>query len=97
MSSRRPPIDYTVPSFPSLYNPLPPGRYEAYYLYYTSDIWRFTLYWSFIFYIATHVAVTTCAMAMQGRSWRILCIVPLLYLFVGGLEAFMAGSIVGGL
>ena len=60
-------------------------------------MWRFTLYWSFIFYVATHFSVATCALAMQGRSWRILCFVPLLYLFVGGLEAFLAGSIVGGL
>lgn len=96
MATNRVPVDYEVPPFPSLYNPLPPGRYEAYYLYYTEDIWRFTLYWSFIFYAATHATVAACAMAMQCRNWRIFWALPIIYLVIGGLEAFLAGSIVGG-
>ncbi|OJJ31003.1 hypothetical protein ASPWEDRAFT_119895 [Aspergillus wentii DTO 134E9] len=95
MANNRVPINYQIPSFPSLYDPLPTHHTLAYYLYYTQDIWRFTLFWTLIFYAATHLTVAACALAMQCRSWRICLAVPLVYIVIGGLEALLAGSIVG--
>lgn len=93
--SARAPISYHVPSFPSLYNPRPGSDHQAYYLYYTSDIWRFTLFWTMILFGGTHLCVAICAAVMQCRSWKVICAVPVLYLVVGALEAVLSGSIVG--
>ncbi|CAG7920710.1 unnamed protein product [Penicillium olsonii] len=95
MANNRVPINYEVPSFPSLYDPLPSHHQQAYYLYYTKDIWRFTLFWTFVFYAATHLTVAGCAVITQCRNWKVIWIVPLVYTFVAGLEGLLAGSIVG--
>lgn len=42
------------------------------------------------------MAVAACALVMQGRDWKICLAVPIVYAVVGGLEAVLAGSIVGG-
>ena len=95
MADNRVPINYETPSFPSLYNPLVAPFDRAYYLYYTDDIWRFTLYWTLIFYAATHLTVAGCAVLVHRRKWSVIWVVPLVYTIVAGLEAFLAGSIVG--
>jgi hypothetical protein len=95
MAGNRVPINYETPSFPSLYDPVPSHHKEAYYLYYTKDIWRYTLYWTLIFYAATHLPVATCTVLSHGRNWSVIWLVPLLYSFVAGLEGVLAGSIVG--
>lgn len=95
MSSSRVPINYQTPGFPSLYDPLPSHHKEAYYLYYTKDIWRFTLFWTLIFYGATHLTVAGCASLTHCRNWSVIWLVPLLYTFIAGLEALLSGSIVG--
>lgn len=43
------------------------------------------------------MAAAGYAMVMQWRSWKVIWIVPVIYTVIGGLEAFIAGSIVGGL
>lgn len=60
-----PPLSYTVPPFPSLYWPLKPSVGEAKYLYYVTDIWRFTLYWTFITTGGAHIITSTWAVGMQ--------------------------------
>ena len=62
------PLEYNTPPFPSLYWPIraPPGA--AQYLYYTTDIWRFTLYWTLITFCLVHSAVATWAGLMQFNS-----------------------------
>ncbi|KAJ5988485.1 hypothetical protein N7481_003695 [Penicillium waksmanii] len=95
MSNNRVPIDYQVPSFPSLYDPLPTHHKEAHYLYYTTDIWRFTLYWTLVFYGVSHLTVSVCAILTHFRNWSIIWLVPLLYSVIAGLEGLIAGSIVG--
>lgn len=95
MANNRVPINYQVPSFPSLYDPLPAHHHEAYYLYYTTDIWRFTLYWTLIFYGVSHLTVAGCAVLTHFRNWSVIWLVPLLYSVVAGLEGLIAGSIVG--
>ncbi|KAJ5187105.1 Integral membrane protein [Penicillium cf. viridicatum] len=95
MANNRVPINYEVPSFPSLYDPLPVNRQQAYYLYYTKDIWRFTLFWTLIFYGATHLTVAGCAVLTHFRNWNVIWIVPLVYSFIAALESLLAGSIIG--
>ncbi|KAJ5503003.1 hypothetical protein N7463_005877 [Penicillium fimorum] len=95
MANNRVPINYEVPSFPSLYDPLPAHHRQAYYLYYTKDIWRFTLFWTLLFYAATHLTVSGCAVLTHFRNWNVIWIVPLVYNIIAGLEALLAGSIVG--
>ncbi|PLB33930.1 uncharacterized protein BDW47DRAFT_85397 [Aspergillus candidus] len=95
MATNRVPINYQTPAFPSLYDPFPRPNTQAFYLYYTQDIWRFTLYWTLIFYSASHLAVAAFALLMQGRTWRICVAVPLVYIVIAGLEALLAGSIIG--
>ncbi|KAL3439529.1 hypothetical protein BDV09DRAFT_4034 [Aspergillus tetrazonus] len=97
MANNRVPINYVTPPFPSLYDPFPGRDNVAYYLYHTKDIWRFTLYWTLIFYIACHLAVAACSLVMQGRNWKICLGIPIFYAAIGGIEAVVAGSIVGGM
>lgn len=95
MASNRVPINYQTPQFPSLYDPFPRPHNVAFYLYYTSDICRFTLYWTLIFHAATHAAVAAWAVLMQGRTWKIRLAIPVVYVVIGCLEALLAGSIIG--
>ena len=95
MANNRVPINYHTPSFPSLYDPLPSHHKEAYYLYYTTDIWCFTLYWTLLFYGITHLTVAACAVLTHCRNWSVIWLVPLLYSVVAGLEGLLAGSLVG--
>ncbi|KAL7271476.1 hypothetical protein RUND412_005760 [Rhizina undulata] len=87
------PIGYEAPSFPSLYWPVNPKNGDPAYLYYSIDIWKFTLFWSLIVFAAFHVAAGLYAFAMQPRKWALG--IPVVYAIVGGVEATMSGSIVG--
>jgi Putative transmembrane protein 170 len=93
--TRKVPADYHAPTFPSLYNPAFGLLDGAYYLYDTHDIWRFTLFWTMVLYGSAHLAVALCAVAVQWRNWRVIWPTPLIYAASGGLEALLAGSIVG--
>ncbi|KAK5160212.1 hypothetical protein LTR04_004766 [Oleoguttula sp. CCFEE 6159] len=91
------PLDYISPPFPSLYWPFPVQGYQANYLYYARDVWRYTLTWTLIFYGAVHIVASGYAVALQWRNWKIIWVAPVLYAVVGGIEAVIAGSVVGGL
>lgn len=71
----------------------------ASYLYYVKDIWRFTLLWTLIFYAAFHIATAALAVCMQvgkGRNaFRWVWSIPIAYAAIAGIEAVLAGSIVG--
>lgn len=122
-----PPLSYTTPGWPSLYWPIRASVGEPQYLYYFSDIWRYTLYWTLITTGSAHFLVAVWAVLMQFASavhrraylkspsgmsltpknrkllgenpiaetvgW--VWLVPLVYLVLGGLEAFLSGSVVG--
>jgi Putative transmembrane protein 170 len=62
------PLDYDRPCFPSLYWPINPSPGESRYLYYQSDIWRFTLYWTLITYAGVHLSASLWAVLMQLRA-----------------------------
>jgi len=91
------PLDYVVPAFPSLYWPFPVYGNQSYYLYGTLDIWKFTLFWTLIFFLAIHLAAAGYATLIQWRNWKIMGFVVLGYVLFGGLEGFLGGSVVGGL
>ncbi|APA15088.1 hypothetical protein sscle_14g098580 [Sclerotinia sclerotiorum 1980 UF-70] len=93
------PLDYSTPPFPSLYWPLHANPGIPNYLYYAHDIWRFTLLWTLIVYGVTHMAVAVYATAMQlgkgKNAWQYVWVIPLIYALVAGIEALLAGSLVG--
>lgn len=93
------PLDYTRPPFPSLYWPFNAKPGVANYLYYVSDIWRFTLLWTLIIFAVFHMTAAAFAMLMQvgrgKRAWRYVWAIPLVYSFIAGIEALLAGSFVG--
>ena len=107
------PHNYVAPHWPSLYWPVRATPGTPAYLYYTTDIWRFTLYWTLLMYGAVHVFAAAWAVLMQLRSAFTLrhkdyaastsvkqtlgwvWIVPVIYCVVGGIEALLAGSVVG--
>ncbi|KHN99673.1 Transmembrane protein 170 [Metarhizium album ARSEF 1941] len=95
-----PPRNYRTPPFPSLnvhtLQDHTPNR--TYTLYRISDAWKFTVLWTLITYIFFHLVAVSVAFFSHGfnkGSWRFLWAVPIIYLLIAGLEAVIAGSIVG--
>ena len=127
MSFNQQPLSYVTPTFPSLYWPFDTDPGTPQYLYSLLDIWRFTLYWTFVTIPAAHLVVSFWAVLMQfstayqrqrflaspkgllltAKNRKLLgekplqdCVtwvwlIPCVYLIIGGLEALMAGSLVG--
>ena len=70
---------------------------KSIYLYNPDDIWRFTMLWTVMLFGAIHFAAAAWACVVQWRNWKLIWITPVVYLIIGGLEGFVAGSVVGGL
>jgi hypothetical protein len=62
------PLSYETPEFPALYWPVHANPGEAQYLYFLGDIYRYTLYWTLITFVAAHGCVATWAVLMQFAS-----------------------------
>lgn len=99
-SPGNPPPNYRTPRFPSLtikqLQDQTPDR--NYTLFYITDVWKFTVIWTLITYISFHLGAVLVAFFSHGfnkSSWRFLWVVPILYLLIAGIEAILAGSIVG--
>lgn len=67
------------------------------YLYDASSIWRFTLLWTLIDVIGVHLITAAYAMLVQHRNWKLIWLTPVAFGLVGGIEAAIAGNVVGGL
>lgn len=97
------PLDYVTPEFPSLYWPFEVKPGAANYLYFTYDIWRFTLFWTLIIYAGLHAATLTFALLVRIKfgntkstfQWKIAFLVSAGYALVAGLEALLAGTGIG--
>ena len=66
------PANYQAPPFPSLYWPINPLPSQTQFLFYASDIWRFTLFWTLISYVVCFgiVGVWGWVMVALGTSPR---------------------------
>jgi len=53
--------------------------------------------WTLVDFGAVHIATSGYAMAVQWKNWKVIWIAPIIYIIIGGIEAVIAGSIVGGL
>ncbi|KAG8624817.1 hypothetical protein KVT40_007884 [Elsinoe batatas] len=91
------PLSYTPPPFPSLYWPFPVDGTQTYYLYDAGSIWRFTLLWTIIAVTGVHIIAALYACLVQWRNWKIIWVVPIIYTVIGGIEAIIAGNVVGAL
>lgn len=111
VSSQNYPIGYTTPTFPSIYWPLGSRRskFDLLFLYFATDIWRFTVLWSVIFFTAVYtlVGVSACFnVAFKGyrfgkvtnakRSYILRSIIiAVLYILSGAAQGFLTGALVG--
>jgi len=59
-------------------------------------MFRFTLLWTLIDVIGIHLIAAMYAMMIQWRNWKLIWITPVVFALVGGVEALIAGSVVGG-
>ena len=85
----------TALPFPSLYWPPKIDSVESHYLHHSRDVWRFTFFWTLIIFEGVHVIVSLYALAVQWRNWKMMLAVGVLYMAVAGIEAVLAGSVVG--
>ncbi|KAF3991290.1 hypothetical protein FT663_02791 [Candidozyma haemuli var. vulneris] len=112
VSSSDVPIGYVTPKFPAIFWPLgiTSPRYNESFLYYSVDIWKFTVYWVIIFFSGAYFLVGVAAFAsMNLRAYRerkIVAskkkavvvqsvIVAASYLLAGVAQGFMSGAIIG--
>nr|POE79911.1 uncharacterized protein CFP56_07977 [Quercus suber] len=91
------PLAYEPPVFPSLYWPFPVEGTQVQYLYDSDSIWRFTLYWTLICVGGIHLVAASYAVIVQAKNWRLVWVVPVVFLIIGAIEATIAGNVVGGL
>ncbi|CDK24890.1 unnamed protein product [Kuraishia capsulata CBS 1993] len=85
MSSKVVPVDYITPKFPSL---------GTDYLYYTKDIWWFTVIWTIIFFLIFFGGSSLWA-AFNHRKHIISIWIPVVYLVIGVIEGFVTGTVTG--
>ncbi|SCU97779.1 LAMI_0F11342g1_1 [Lachancea mirantina] len=88
------PIGYTTPSFPSLYWPINNKKYTLSYLYYTTDIWKFTVFWTLILFVAFYASAGLLASYSHRKVAGGLWILAF-YIFIGGVQALASGTVVG--
>lgn len=88
------PIGYITPSFPSLYWPINNRRYDTAFLYFVTDIWKFTLYWTFIFNGAFYATAGGWASLNHWNRGKGLWIVAM-YMLYAGVQAIIMGTIMG--
>ena len=68
---------------------------EPQYLHTIQDAWRFTLFWTIIVFELCHLVASSYALTLQWRNWKVMFGVVAVYGVLAGVEALMAGSVVG--
>lgn len=106
VSSLNVPVGYNTPRFPGLYWPLGPDRpkYQAAFLYYSVDAWRFTVYWFLILFGATYLLAGSIAVfnilqhnarhGLPTPKWS----PPTVFVFfvlIGLVKGIIGGAIIG--
>ncbi|SCV04525.1 LAME_0H19130g1_1 [Lachancea meyersii CBS 8951] len=88
------PIGYVTPKFPSLFWPINNKKYTLSYLYYITDIWKYTVYWTLILFMAFYVAAGLWASFSHRKTAGGLWIM-IVYILAGGFQALAAGTVSG--
>lgn len=87
-------VGYTPPKFPGLTLHFESNDATSEFLYYSSDIWKFTLFWTLIVFAVFYLAAGVIAAVGQRKLFNGIFII--LVYFVWGIgQAFISGSIVG--
>lgn len=99
------PLDYVTPDFPSLYWPFDVKPGAAQYLYFTKDIWRFTLFWTLMFYGVVHTAALVTGLANRvplrlkqiglNFNGKLTFGLSIAYLAVSAFQGLLAGTCIG--
>lgn len=99
------PLDYVTPDFPSLYWPFDVKPGAAQYLYFTKDIWRFTLFWTLTFYGAVHTAALFTGLANRvplqlkqaglNFNGKLTFGLSVAYIAVAAFQGLLAGTCIG--
>lgn len=103
------PIGYQTPRFPSLYWPLgaTSSSFQRLYLYYSGDIWRYTVYWALILFAGLYLVVGILAMmngllhryrhGMKIFRYTVVGKIVLIFAYVaiGMAQGFLCGAIIG--
>jgi len=55
------------------------------------------MYWTLICVGGVHLVAAAYAVAMQYRNWKVIWVIAVMYLVIGGIEGLIAGNVVGGL
>ncbi|CCE78081.1 Piso0_000694 [Millerozyma farinosa CBS 7064] len=109
VSSLNIPIGYTTPPFPSIHWPLgsTSPKFQSSYLYYSFDIWKFTVFWSLIFFGGFYLAAGVMGSVLQlWNNYRhtnkiskvsiIGCLfLTLFYVVIGLIQGFCSGAVIG--
>ena len=109
ISSNNIPIGYRTPEFPSLFWPIGPtrGSYLNSFLYYSWDVWRFTVYWSLIlmgglYFCVGLVAITSSVINNVRHKLPVgpskiatSFLVLTFYVITGLIKGFIGGAIIG--
>jgi len=102
-----PPLGYRTPPWPSLYWPFDPAPNTPQYLYYgvgkhhpsahplTKDIWRFTLYWTFVIFGGVFFVAGMWAWSVYPFKTKWAILIPFVYVVSGIFIALISGTIVG--
>lgn len=108
VSSLDVPIGYSSPPFPSLYWPTT-SPYQSLFLYYSFDIWKFTVFWSITLFGALYFVAGLLAVVNQiSNNYRHQLQKPALkstivgclllvtvYLVLGLAQGFICGAVIG--
>jgi len=87
-----PPSDYLEPSWPGLYPPFATPNY----LYTPYSIWRFTVFWTILLFGLVFLFASLLSLpSFFRRHHRLSLLLPLVFVGVGVLGAFVSGTIVG--
>ncbi|RLV95997.1 Uncharacterized protein JA1_000655 [Spathaspora sp. JA1] len=110
ISSLNTPIGYSTPPFPSLFWPLGPTKaaYQQAFLYYTIDIWKFTVWWTLILFggLYTIVGIIAAISSILNKprnqskitgGLEIIFVITMIfcYLLIGLTRGFCSGAVVG--
>lgn len=88
------PAGYVAPSFPALSFHVSNNPYTSPHLYYSWDIYRFTVYWYLIFSTGFHV-IAALTGGILSRNLKRTIWTTVVFTAVGAFFGFMVGSIVG--